>query len=31
MGDYKNGFRDGRSVTDNTFALKKINKETLGV
>jgi len=31
MGGYQNGFRDGRSVTDNTFALKKINKETLGV
>ena len=22
MGDYQNGFRDGRSVIDNTFALK---------
>jgi len=27
MGDYKNGFRDGRSVTDNTFALKIINEK----
>jgi hypothetical protein len=26
MGDYQNGFRDGRSVTDNIFALKIINK-----
>jgi len=25
MGDYKNGFRDGRSVIDNILALKIIN------
>jgi len=25
MGDYQNG--DGRSVTDNIFALKKINEK----
>jgi len=28
MGDYQNGFRNGRSVIDNIFALKIIN-ETL--
>ena len=27
MGDYQNGFRDGRSVVDNIFALKIINKK----
>jgi hypothetical protein len=27
MGDYQNGFRDGRSVTDNILALKIINKK----
>jgi len=26
MGDYQNGFRDGRSVIDNIFALKIINE-----
>jgi hypothetical protein len=26
MGDYQNGFRDGRYVFDNIFALKIINK-----
>jgi len=26
MGDYQNGFRDGRSVIDNIFALNIINK-----
>jgi hypothetical protein len=26
-GDYQNGFRDGRSVIDNTFALKTINEK----
>ena len=25
MGDYQNGFRDGRSVIDNIFAFKTIN------
>jgi len=25
--DYKNGFRDGRSVNDNIFAFKIINKK----
>jgi len=30
MGDYQNGFRDGRSVIDNIFALRIIN-EKLGV
>jgi len=25
MGDYQNGFRDGRSVIDNIFALKIIS------
>jgi len=25
IGDYKNGFRDGRSVIDNILALKIIN------
>ena len=24
-GDYQNGFRDGRSITDNIFPLKIIN------
>jgi len=27
MSDYQNGFRDGRSVIDNIFALKIINKK----
>jgi len=27
MGDYQNGFRDGRSAIDNIHALKIINKE----
>jgi hypothetical protein len=27
MGDYQNGFTDGRSVIDNIFALKIINKK----
>jgi hypothetical protein len=27
MGDYQNGFRDGRSVIDNKFALKIINEK----
>ena len=27
MGDYRNGFRDGRSVIDNIFALKIINEK----
>jgi len=27
MGDYQNGFRDGRSVIDNIFALKIINQK----
>jgi len=27
MGDYHNGFRDGRSVIDNIFALKIINEK----
>jgi hypothetical protein len=27
MGGYQNSFRDGRSVTDNIFALKIINKK----
>jgi len=27
MWDYQNGFRDGRSVIDNIFALKLINKK----
>ena len=26
-GDYQNGFRDGRSVIDNIFVLKIINKK----
>jgi len=26
MGDYQNGFRDGRSVIDNIFALKIMNE-----
>jgi len=26
MGDYRNGFRDGRSVIDNIFVLKIINE-----
>jgi len=29
MGSYKNGFRDGRSVIDNIFALKIINEFNL--
>jgi len=27
LGDYQNGFRDGRSVIDNIFALRIINKK----
>ena len=27
MGNYRNGFRDGRSVTDNIFALKIMNEK----
>jgi hypothetical protein len=27
MRDYQNGFRDGRSLIDNTFALKIINEK----
>ena len=27
MGDYQNGFRDGRYVNDNIFALKIINEK----
>jgi len=27
MGDYQNGFRDGRSVIGNIFALRIINEE----
>jgi len=27
IGDYQNGFRDGRSVIDNILALKKINEK----
>ena len=27
MGGYQNGFRDGRSVIDNIFALKIINEK----
>jgi hypothetical protein len=27
MGDFQNGFRDGRSVFDSIFALKIINKK----
>jgi hypothetical protein len=27
MGDYKNRFKDGRSVIDNIFALKIINEK----
>jgi len=27
LGDYQNGFRNGRFVTDNIFALKMINEE----
>ena len=27
MGDYQNGFRDGRSVIDNIFALKIMNEK----
>jgi len=27
MGDYQNGFRDGRSVIDNIFGLKMINEK----
>ena len=29
MGDYQNGFRDGRSVIDNIFALRIINEKLL--
>jgi len=27
LGDYQNGFRDGRSVNDNIFALRIINEK----
>jgi len=27
MGEYQNGFRDGRSVIDKLFALQIINKK----
>ena len=27
MGDYQNGFRDGRSVTDSIFTLKTIKEK----
>ena len=27
MGDYQNGFRDGRSVIENIFVLKIINEK----
>jgi hypothetical protein len=27
MGDYQNGFRDGRSVIDNIFALRITNEK----
>jgi len=27
MGDHQNGFREGRSVIDNIFALKIINEK----
>ena len=27
MGDYQNGFRDGKSVIDNTFAPKIVNEK----
>jgi len=27
MGDYQNGFRDGRAVIDNIFALKIVNEK----
>jgi hypothetical protein len=27
MGDYQNGFKNGRSVTDNILALKIINEK----
>ena len=27
MGDYQNGFRDGRSVIDNIFTLKILNEK----
>jgi len=27
IGDYQNGFRDGRSVSDNIFALTIINEK----
>jgi len=27
MGDYQNGFRDGRSVIDSIFTLKIINEK----
>jgi len=27
LGDHQNGFRDGRSLIDNIFALKIINKK----
>ena len=31
MGDYQNGFRGGRFVIDNIFALRIINKKLWGV
>jgi len=30
MGDYQNGFTDGRSVIDNIFTLKIINEKIWG-
>jgi len=27
MGEYQNGFGDGRSIIDNVFALRIINKK----
>jgi hypothetical protein len=27
MADYQNGFRDGRPIIDNIFALKTINEK----
>ena len=29
-GDYQNGFRDGRSIIDNIFALKMLNEKVWG-
>ena len=31
MGDYQNGFRHGKSVIDNIFALKIINEKLWGI